>query len=84
MAKLWFQRSNGEEIFIADCNTGKEVNIEVHKFLDKVNPNFKSYYTRVWEENNRVVLDVGSWSEFFSWEGKINDYFGGCKNTKSS
>jgi len=84
MAKLWFQRSNGEEVFIADCATGKEVSVEVHKYLDKVNPSFKSYYTRVWEENGRVMLDVGSWSEFFAWEGKINDYFGSGEDIKSS
>lgn len=81
MARLWFQRNNGEEWFIADCANGKEVSIEVHKFLEKMNPDFKTYYTRVWEEEGKgVILDVGSWSEFFRWEGNINDYFSGSND----
>lgn len=80
MARLMFQRSNGEEWFVADCATGKEVNVEIHKFLERMNPDFKTYYTRVWEEDGRVELDVGSWSEFFYWEGTMNDYFGGSNS----
>lgn len=80
MAKLWFQRSNGEEVFVADCANGKEVDIAIKDFLSTKNPNFKSYYTRVWEENGRIAMDVGSWSEFFFWEGKISDYFSSSDN----
>ena len=45
----------------------EEVNKEINKFLD--DHNFKSYYTRVWEENGRLVFDVGSHTEFFILEG---------------
>ena len=30
--------------------------------------NFKSYYTRTWEENGRLKYDVGSHTEFFFLE----------------
>ena len=33
------------------------------EFMDE--HNFKSYYKRVWEENGRIKVDAGSWSEFF-------------------
>jgi hypothetical protein len=38
--------------------------------------NFKSYYTRMWQEpDGRIVFDVGSWSEFFVAEGfSIDDF----------
>lgn len=65
--KLFFQNSKGKERLIAEPSNREEVYKEVNKFLD--DHNFKSYYTRVWEENGRLVLDVGSYTEFFILEG---------------
>ena len=65
--KLIFQNSIGEEIVIAEPSNREEVNKEINKFLD--DHNFKSYYTRVWEENGRLIFDVGSHTEFFVLEG---------------
>ena len=65
--KLIFQNSRGEERVIAEPSNREEVNNEINKFLD--DHNFKSYYTRVWEEDGRLVFDVGSWSEVFCLEG---------------
>lgn len=65
--KLFFQNNKGEERLIAEPSNRKEVNKEINKFLD--NHSFKSYYTRVWEENGRLKLDVGSHTEFFYLEG---------------
>lgn len=65
--KLIFQNSRGKERVIAEPQSVEEVFKEINKFLNE--HNFKSYYTRVWEENGRVKLDVGSWSEFFLIEG---------------
>ena len=65
--KLIFQNSRGEERVIAEPSNREEVNKEINKFLD--DNNFKSYYTRVWEENGRLVFDVGSHTEFFILEG---------------
>ena len=31
--------------------------------------NYKSYYMQVCEDNGRLMIDVGSWSEFFFLEG---------------
>ena len=64
--KLFFKNGKGEERVIAEPLNREEVNNEINKFLDE--HNFKSYYTRVWEENGRLIFDVGSWSEFFYLE----------------
>ena len=65
--KLIFQNSKGEERVIAEPSNREEVNREINKFL--CDHNFKSYYTRVWEADGRLVFDVGSWSEVFILEG---------------
>ena len=35
----------------------------ISRFLD--NYNYKSPYQRMWEDENGIWIDVGSWSEFF-------------------
>lgn len=65
--KLIFQNSEYEERVIANPSNIEEVTKEINKFLD--DHNFKSYYTRVWEENGRLKFDVGSHTEFFYLEG---------------
>ena len=40
---------------------------KINKFLD--DHNYKSYYMQVCEDNGRLMIDVGSWSEFFYLEG---------------
>ena len=65
--KLIFQNSRGEERVIAEPQNREEISKEINKFLD--DHNFKSYYTRVWEENGRLIYDVGSHTEFFILEG---------------
>ena len=74
--KLFFQNSRGEERVIAEPSNREEVNNEINKFLDE--HKFKSYYTRVWEENGRLIFDVGSWSEVFILDGmKFEDWSNG-------
>lgn len=63
---LKFQNSHREERPIAEVDSMEEALSEIKKFLDE--HNFKSYYTRTWSENGRVILDVGSHSEFFILE----------------
>ena len=65
--KLLFQNSRGKERIIAEPSNREEVNKEINKSLD--DHNFKSYYTRVWEADGRLIFDVGSWSEVFILEG---------------
>ena len=65
--KLFFQNSRSEERVIAEPSNREEVNKEINKFLD--DHNFKSYYTRVWEADGRLIFDVGSHTEFCRGEG---------------
>lgn len=60
---FYFVRSNGERVLLAQNVSQKEAHVVMNKFLD--NHNFKSYYTRMWEKDNELWMDVGSWSEFF-------------------
>ena len=65
--KLYFQNSRGVDRLIAEPSNREEVVKEINKFLDDYN--YKSYYTQVCEDNGRLMIDVGSWSEFFYLEG---------------
>ena len=65
--KLLFKNGKGEEKLIAEPLSREEVIKDINKFLD--DHNFKSYYTRVWEENGRLIFDVGSHTEVFILEG---------------
>ena len=65
--KLYFQNSRGVERLIAEPSNREEVVKEINKFLN--DHNYKSYYTRVWEDDGRLVFDVGSHTEFFILEG---------------
>ena len=48
---------------IGEADTVKECHQIIMKFLE--DRNYKSYYQRMWVENKKVIIDVGSWSEFF-------------------
>lgn len=73
--ELIFQDGFGEERVITKISSIEEAFSEINKFLS--DHNFKHYYTRMWEENGRLKLDVGSYTEFFY----IDDFsFEECKN----
>lgn len=76
--KLIFQNSRKEKRVIAEPSNIEEVSKEINKFLE--DHNFKSYYTRVWEENGRLKFDVGSWSEFMFLEGMTYEEYTSGKN----
>lgn len=63
MGKVWFQNSQGQEREIAQVTNWSEVHKAISDFL--ADHNYKSYYIRSWKENDRITIDVGSWSEFF-------------------
>lgn len=64
MLEVYFQKSNGEEKFLANCADFYTVNEIINHFLKKLN--FKSYYSRMWiSEPGRLEIDVGSHTEFF-------------------
>lgn len=62
MYKIIFQNSRNKEREIGTAIDMDGAYGVIDKFLDE--HNFKSYYKRVWEENGRIKVDVGSWSEF--------------------
>ena len=48
---------------IGKVETIKECHQIIMKFLN--DHNYKSRYQRMWVEDGKVIVDVGSWSEFF-------------------
>ena len=68
MIKVIFQNSRHEERQIGTASDKEEAMKIIDKFLNE--HNFKSYYKRLWEENGRIKIDVGSWTEFF-WLDEI-------------
>lgn len=66
---FYFKRSNGELVLLAENVSHEEAMVKMKEFIDE--HNFKSYYTRVWQKENTVWYDCGSWSEFFCL--KLND-----------
>lgn len=73
MGRLFFENSNGIRREIANNISREECMREIKNFIDSHNKNkpknkqFKSYYTRTWEENGETVFDVGSHTEYFYW-----------------
>lgn len=60
---FYFEHSNGERVLLAENVDQKAANVTMKHFLD--DHNYKSYYTRVWERENELWIDVGSHTEFF-------------------
>lgn len=61
---LRFENSIGVIRDIAEVSSKEDAFAEIQKFLS--DHNYKSYYTRHWNENPyHTIYDVGSWSEFF-------------------
>lgn len=71
LKNVYFQRSNGEFIILADSIEQEDVSLVIHEFLNR--HNYKSYYTRSWTKNGVTWYDVGSHTEFFIWASE-EDY----------
>lgn len=71
LRNVYFQRSNGEFILLKENVGQKDVSFIISEFLKK--HNYKSYYTRTWEEDGVKWYDVGSHTEFFCWTSE-EDY----------
>ena len=61
--KVYFENSWGKKREIGQANNEKEAFKIIKDFLSA--HNFTSYYTRYWEENGYLKIDVGSHTEFF-------------------
>lgn len=60
---LYFRDSYGRRRLIGNPTDEQGANLLIKAFLSA--RHYKSYYTRVWTENNETWFDVGSHSEFF-------------------
>ena len=62
---LYFENSFGKRHRISQVNYMQEIDNIISDFLE--DHNYKSYYTRIWYEEDKKELwfDVGSHSEFF-------------------
>ena len=65
--KLYFENSQGEERLIAECDTVSAVHKEIKKFLDE--HEYVSHYSRSWGNDDNIIIDVGSHSEYFILKG---------------
>lgn len=63
MYKLYFLNSAGERRVLAEVADEKEMWKELFKFLE--DHDYKSYYQRLCGAGDEMMIDVGSWSEFF-------------------
>lgn len=65
MHNLYFIRSNGEKRLIYENIDPEKVIGYIKEYTYSLNPNFKIYYFRSWEEDGGIMYDVGSHTEFF-------------------
>lgn len=61
--KVYFENSQGKKREIGQVNSKEKAFGVINDFL--LAHNFISYYTRYWEENGYLKVDVGSHTEFF-------------------
>ena len=63
--RLYFENSQGKRRYISQVYHMQEIFAIIADVLEEYN--YKSYYTRIWYEENKKELwfDVGSHSEFF-------------------
>ena len=76
---LIFRNSSGEERIIGNPKNREEVFDEINKFVNECNTKkigskpFEIYYVNMYMAENRLKLDVGSWSEFFFCQLEQNE-----------
>ena len=62
---LYFIRSNGEKRLVRENIDPEKAIGYINEYTHSLNPNYKIYYIRSWEENSGTMYDVGSYTEFF-------------------
>lgn len=65
--KLYFKNCEGKERLITECDTVSAIHKEIMKFLDE--HEYVSHYSRSWGNEENIIIDVGSHSEFFVVKG---------------
>ena len=66
---VYFQNSEGKMRVIGEAETEDQVYDIIQAFLD--DHDYKSYYMRVWYDEGKTWIDVGSWTEFFACDGNL-------------
>ena len=69
MKNLYFLSSYGEKRLIRESINPETAMGYINEYIATLNPNFKVYYVRTWEEDGGIMYDVGSHTEFF-WVGE--------------
>ena len=67
MKKLYFIRSNGEQVLVKEDVTEETAIKEINTYVEKLNPNYAIHYIRTWysEDYGGTMYDIGSHTEFF-------------------
>ena len=60
---VYFRDSKHNKRIIGTANSKEDVYEIITEFLKE--HNYKSYYTRVWYDDEYTWFDVGSWTEYF-------------------
>lgn len=64
--KLYFQHSNGSLSLVTEQTSMETIISDALKDLKVRSPNYRTYYQRVWTDNNNWTwVDVGSHTEFY-------------------
>ena len=68
---LIFLRSNGTIKNV--CKNPNEWSIPnlINQFVQMLNPKYKIYYYRSWNQNGNIWYDIGSHTEFFILTNKV-------------
>lgn len=67
--KVYFVNSRRISREIGKGRTLNQARKIIYRFLD--NHNYYSPYQRIWEDENGIWVDVGSWSEFFNIKEEV-------------
>ena len=74
MIKVIFENYCFQKTLVAEVESKKDANAAINKTLQE--RGIRAPYWRLWTENNQIVLDFGSHSEFFYIEGiTIEEWF---------
>lgn len=63
--KLTYKDRNDKLRFVSKPNSISEALQDINVYIKELNPNFRIPYKRLGFEEDKICIDVGSWSEFF-------------------
>lgn len=65
--KLYFRNSRNQERLLSEPPTIEDMWNDINLFMNE--HKFKSYYQQICDNGERLIIDVGSHTEFFEVEG---------------